>query len=421
MARRWLLLISLLAMTGGCFNPRYPEGISCSEAQTCPPGQICDVDGVCRRVAQQEPPPDAAPPVGGPQADAAPAPDAPMGCVDDEGCPDGLVCGSNGMCVSASCTDGTRNGDETGVDCGGSCPPCLDGQPCLTPGDCSSGVCDPETMTCAAVECGDEVVGGDEACDTGAVNTRTCDLDCTLPECDDGIVNPFVEVCDEGGQATETCDPDCTLPQCNDGFFNPQAEVCDEGGSTATCDADCTVPECGDRFINPVRDEECDQGGEANAICDPDCTFPACGDGVFNPGAGEEVEPPSSPASSVPVDGETCRFDFAAINQLYCAGACGETWGGGGGCQQQDADTLCKLRTGNPGSVATSFAVQPAATVPGICCPPPALSDPAMLGCVALGRFATRGVDISISVHNTNLRSTHGGGQVVTNVVCTTP
>ena len=28
------------------------------------------------------------------------------------------------ICQPPSCTDGVQNGSETGVDCGGSCPPC---------------------------------------------------------------------------------------------------------------------------------------------------------------------------------------------------------------------------------------------------------------------------------------------------------
>lgn len=36
-----------------------------------------------------------------------------------------------------NCSDGIRNQDETGIDCGGVCgPTCRDGQPCLTDGDC---------------------------------------------------------------------------------------------------------------------------------------------------------------------------------------------------------------------------------------------------------------------------------------------
>lgn len=56
-------------------------------------------------------------------------------CVGNTQCQAGLVCsldygGPYGftpgidICLSTTCTSGTQNGDETGVDCGGSCPPC---------------------------------------------------------------------------------------------------------------------------------------------------------------------------------------------------------------------------------------------------------------------------------------------------------
>ncbi|MFT4038562.1 MAG: hypothetical protein QM692_10310 [Thermomicrobiales bacterium] len=40
-----------------------------------------------------------------------------------------------------TCSDGIRNGDETGVDCGGSCPPCAVGQPCAKRADCKTALC----------------------------------------------------------------------------------------------------------------------------------------------------------------------------------------------------------------------------------------------------------------------------------------
>ena len=43
--------------------------------------------------------------------------------------------------TSITCTDGTINGDETDVDCGGSCPPCGVGEACATAADCESAEC----------------------------------------------------------------------------------------------------------------------------------------------------------------------------------------------------------------------------------------------------------------------------------------
>lgn len=45
-----------------------------------------------------------------------------------------------------ACSDGIRDGDETNVDCGGSCQPCADGKSCLVDSDCESNYCNPENI-----------------------------------------------------------------------------------------------------------------------------------------------------------------------------------------------------------------------------------------------------------------------------------
>ncbi len=39
------------------------------------------------------------------------------------------LCDQN-LCVPAGCVDGELGGDETDIDCGGSCPPCVNGDDC---------------------------------------------------------------------------------------------------------------------------------------------------------------------------------------------------------------------------------------------------------------------------------------------------
>ena len=46
-----------------------------------------------------------------------------------------------GVCVVPSCTDKLKNGTETDVDCGGSCPACKGGQTCAANTDCVSANC----------------------------------------------------------------------------------------------------------------------------------------------------------------------------------------------------------------------------------------------------------------------------------------
>jgi hypothetical protein len=62
------------------------------------------------------------------------------------------ACHYTKVCVPPQCADGTKNGAETGIDCGGddvACPPrCPDSQGCSANGDCQSGFCDPLSHTC---------------------------------------------------------------------------------------------------------------------------------------------------------------------------------------------------------------------------------------------------------------------------------
>ncbi len=86
------------------------------------------------------------------------------------------VVNTGGDCSPATCTDGLRNGTESDVDCGGSCPGCATGKQCCAGNDCGALVCQLET--CAAPTCTDLVKNGNET-----------DVDCgggTCPACGTG-------------------------------------------------------------------------------------------------------------------------------------------------------------------------------------------------------------------------------------------
>jgi hypothetical protein len=55
-------------------------------------------------------------------------------------------------CVDPGCRDGVRSGDETDVDCGGSCGPCGVDRACAAPADCASGRC--VNGLCCEAPCG---------------------------------------------------------------------------------------------------------------------------------------------------------------------------------------------------------------------------------------------------------------------------
>lgn len=111
---------------------------------------------------------------------------------------DGVACGK-GACQPASCDDALRNQDETDVDCGGGCTTCADGARCKLSDDCQSGVCDRQTLRCAAPTCDDDVLNGAEpSVDCGA----TCASQCAL-----------LQACRIAADcATNSCEGDRCLP-----------------------------------------------------------------------------------------------------------------------------------------------------------------------------------------------------------------
>ncbi len=63
-------------------------------------------------------------------------------------------------------------------------------------------------------------------------------------------------------------------PSCGNGVVDP-GEACDDGGQSATCDADCSLAVCGDGVVNTAAGEKCDHGGNGTS-CAPDCSATVC-------------------------------------------------------------------------------------------------------------------------------------------------
>ncbi len=218
-------------------------------------------------------------------SDDAPVDDASTSAGDDAPDDDGPGPGSQpDTSISSdgsSTSDTTAPGDTT---CGTDCATTTDATTTTTtdPGSTttSEGPQDSESSSSEGPMgvCGDGMVEGDEECDE-AVETATCDDDCTFADCGDEIVNEAAgEVCDEGGESF-SCDSDCTLPVCGDGITNESHdEVCDGGGPTSTCDDDCTLPLCGDGNQNLAALESCDDG---NNLSDDGCSGTCVLEGDF--------------------------------------------------------------------------------------------------------------------------------------------
>jgi hypothetical protein len=69
--------------------------------------------------------------------------------------------GSPPTTVPYRCADGTKNYDETDIDCGGSCARCAQNKKCKTSSDCLSNYC--SSGVCRSPSCSDDIKNGDES------------------------------------------------------------------------------------------------------------------------------------------------------------------------------------------------------------------------------------------------------------------
>ena len=151
-------------------------------------------------------------------------------CTSTSKCADGMGAGTTAtaragsvrpFCAGPSCTDPTKNGTETDVDCGGSCPGCIVGGICAIPGDCASGVC--TGTTCTAPTCSDVVKNGSET-------DKDCGGSCApASKCADGLGCKDATDC-----KSSVCSSDkCAVPACTDNVKNGSETDKDCGGSCA--------------------------------------------------------------------------------------------------------------------------------------------------------------------------------------------
>ncbi|MCU0675924.1 MAG: immune inhibitor A, partial [Myxococcota bacterium] len=181
-----------------------------------------------------------------------------------------------GVMVMPSCSDGRRNGDETGVDCGGpTCPTrCPDLGRCSISSDCASRVC--IGGTCIAPACTDGVRNGDETgSDCGGPTCSGCGLgqgcasedDCAAGTCSGGFC--VADHCFDMTRNVNETDVDCGGADC---------APCNAGEQCRT-NRDCNMSTCEGGFcLTP----ECSNGmpdmGEVDVDCGGEC--PGCDDGT---------------------------------------------------------------------------------------------------------------------------------------------
>lgn len=243
------------------------------------------------------------------------------------------VCLPNGFCAEASCSDGIFNGDETSVDCGGSCDNCVDGLFCKDHTDCASGSC--INSYCGGVCTSDCPPGfpcsNDAECASNVCNGNVC----FAPSPHDDVENNGETAVDCGGPNAPPCtdghrcreDTDCVQEDCTDGYCG--------GICTSQCPRDypcytdsiCESGKCGaDMYCEPATNNDGEKNGDETGI---DC---------------------GGTSGQLCEYGSGCEDNYDCLDTNcvlgYCGGICLEECETGAPCENND-DCLSGMCTNN--------------------------------------------------------------------------
>lgn len=150
-------------------------------------------------------------------------------CVENSQCKSMICDIQEGECAPETCGNMMIDGDETDVDCGGSCPGCADTLNCDENGDCLSRVCD--AGVCQAPSCDDDTRNGDET-----------DEDCGGPDCNPC---PLGDDCNVGTDCVSTICKQGECGQINGCDPTSSMDLTDENAVTITFGAgNAYAPRC---------------------------------------------------------------------------------------------------------------------------------------------------------------------------------
>jgi hypothetical protein len=286
----------VVVLLGACFDPSEPLcNFKCGPANECPDDYTCLPDGYCHLHG------------------AAGACGYSDLSVPDLAEPPDMF--NADQTVVESCTDGIKNGSETGIDCGGgACPKCALGKTCASfadgARDCESGRCSAVDKVCVATACADQTM-----------NNAETDVDCGGGTCPACAVGKMCAGLAEGPR-------DCTSMVCSaTGHVCVAAAGCADqvkdnletdvdcgGGGCATC---ALSQMCGG-LANGVRD--C-----ASGVCSATgmvCVANACLDQAKD-GAETDIDCgggacPTCATTKACLIGADCTSTFCAANSKVC-------------------------------------------------------------------------------------------------------
>lgn len=196
-------------------------------------------------------------------------------CSDDQRC-EAATC----VDLPPTCQDEQLSPDETDLDCGGDCSPCLEDKQCAKDADCETGYChravDPPV--CKKPQCSDTVQNQGE----------------TGPDCGGPICRGQNLLCNNGTGCAD--DTDCVTGFCKGGSC-ASPSCSDEHLNNQETDTDCGGPNC--RALKP-----CDSGGQC--VVDDDCSNKFCKDSVCTkPSCQDSAK--NQDETGVDCGGPTCR------------------------------------------------------------------------------------------------------------------
>ena len=237
--------------------------------------------------------------------------------------------------VVPSCSDGIKDGNETDVDCGGSCAPCANQKDCTIAGDCQSGDC--KNLVCVAC-------AGDTDCATGAF----CD-----PSNDGGSCSPRKAQGVACTGSSQCASASCARGVCCDTACAGLCQACSNAVKGAGADGLCGNVGAGNDSLGQCVDQgaaSCGTDGE----CDGNgaCQIYASGTVCLAAYCSTLTKDPSRAFSASTCDGMgTCTVGLltACLPYVNCNGAvCATT------CQDDtdcfdvgDARTYCDAPGGH--------------------------------------------------------------------------
>jgi hypothetical protein len=269
-----------------------------------------------------------------------------------------------------TCTDGIKNSDETGIDCGGHCGKCAPGQGCLMASDCQFAICKSD-KTCGACVAATDCAGAETECQHRTCTAGVCGEanspggtvltvqtvgDCKQRQC---AVDGTVSVVNDNTDVPDDKNP-CTNDVCTAG--TPSHTLVASGtscGGANTCNATgqcigCVFATDCPGTDTPCRTRSCGAGGVCGftfVTAGTKLTDPTVGDckGLECDGAGNfEIFNDNNdvPADSNPCTNDTCSAGTASHAPTSAGTSCGTNLV----CDGASACVECVSATDCPGT-----------------------------------------------------------------------